>query len=94
MTSDTNTIVLVDSARKELSEIRRQSQEHADIFRELKKIAEDKHSRRMDITEETMMAKVIVEEERKLKIRMFAIMRSVYGDTWKPSPLEKWGYAL
>jgi hypothetical protein len=94
MTSDTNTIALVDSARKELSEIRRQSQEHADRFRELKKIAEDKHSRGMDITEETKMAKVIVEEERKLKIRMFAIMRSVYGDTWKPSPLEKWGYAL
>ena len=94
MTSDTNTIALVDSARKELSEIRRQSQEHADKFRELKKIAEDKHSRGQDITEETMAVKAIVEEEEALKIRIFEIMRSVYGDTWKPSPLEKWGYAL
>ena len=94
MTSDTNTVALVDSARRELSEIRKKSQEHADRFNELKKIAEDKHSRGQDITEETMAVKAIVEEEEALKIRIFEIMRSVYGDTWKPSPFEKWGYAL
>ena len=94
MTSDTNTVALVDSARRELSEIRKKSQEHADRFNELKKIAEDKHSRGQDITEETMAVKAIVEEEEALKIRIFEIMRSVYGDTWKPSPLEKWGFAL
>ena len=94
MTSDTNTVALVDSARKELSEIRKQSQEHADRFNELKKIAEDKHSRGLDITEETMAAKALVKEEEALKIRIFEIMRSVYGDTWEPSPLEKWGFAL
>ena len=94
MTSDTNTVALVDSARKELSEIRKQSQEHADRFNELKKIAEDKHSRGLDITEETMAAKALVKEEEALKIRILEIMRSVYGDTWKPSPLEKWGFAL
>ena len=94
MTSDTNTVALVDSARRELSEIRKQSQEHADRFNELKKIAEDKHSRGLDITEETMAAKELVKEEEALKIRIFEIMRSVYGDTWEPSPLEKWGFAL
>ena len=94
MTSDTNTVALVDSARKELSEKRKQSQEHADRFNELKKIAEDKHSRGLDITKETMAAKALVKEEEALKIRILEIMRSVYGDTWKPSPLEKWGFAL
>ena len=94
MTSDTNTVALVDSAHKELAEIRKKSQEHADRFNKLKKIAEDKHSRGQDITEETMAVKAIVEEEEALKIRIFEIMRSVYGDTWKPSPFEKWSYAL
>ena len=94
MTSDTNTVALVDSARKELSEIRKKSQEHADRFNELKKIAEDKHSRGLDITEETMAAKALVKEEEALKIRILEIMRSIYGDKWKPSPFEEWGYAL
>ncbi len=94
MTSDTNKVALIDSACKELSEILKQSQKHANRFSELKKSAEDKHSRGQDITEETMAAKAIVEEEGVLKIRILEIMRSVYGDKWKPSPFEAWGYAL
>ena len=94
MTSDTNIVALVDSARNELSEIQKQSQEHANRFSELKKIAVDKYSRGLDITEETKTAQAIVAEEEILKRRIFEIMRSVYGDNWKPSPFEGWGYGL
>ena len=88
-TSDTNVVALVNSAQEELSEIMTKSQEHADRFKELKRIAEEKYARGLSISKETKEAKKVIAEEEELKKRIAEIARLVYGGIWRP---PSWGY--
>ena len=76
------------AAKKEFSEIAKKSSEHASRFRELKKTAEQKSRKGLDITEETEAVK------DALKKRVLEIMRSIYGKDWQPSPMEKHNFGL
>lgn len=82
------------AAKKEFSEIAKKSSEHASRFRELKKTAEEKSRKGLDITEETEAVKAIAADEDALKKRVFEIMRSIYGKDWQPSPVEKHYFGL
>ena len=82
------------AAKKEFSEIAKKSSEHASRFRELKKTAEQKSRKELDITEETEAVKAISADEDALKKRVLEIMRSIYGKDWQPSPVEKHNFGL
>ena len=82
------------AAKKEFSEIAKKSSEHASRFRELKKTAEQKSRKGLDITEETEAVKAIAADEDALKKRVLEIMRSIYGKDWQPSPVEKHNFGL
>ena len=82
------------AAKKEFSEIAKKSSEHASRFRELKKTAEQKSRKGLDITEETEAVKAIAADEDALKKRVLEIMRSIYGKDWQPSPMEKHNFGL
>ena len=82
------------AAKKEFSEIAKKSSEHASRFRELKKAAEQKSRKGLDITEETEAVKAIAADEDALKKRVLEIMRSIYGKDWQPSPMEKHNFGL
>lgn len=82
------------AAKKEFSEIAKKSSEHASRFRELKKTAEEKSRKGLDITEETEAVKAIAADEDALKKRVLEIMRSIYGKDWQPSPVEKHNFGL
>ena len=82
------------AAKKEFSEIANKSSEHASRFRELKKTAEEKSRKGLDITEETEVVKAIAADEDALKKRVLEIMRSIYGKDWQPSPVEKHNFGL
>lgn len=82
------------AAKKEFSEIANKSSEHASRFRELKKTAEQKSRKGLDITEETEAVKAIAADEDALKKRVLEIMRSIYGKDWQPSPVEKHNFGL
>ena len=81
-------------AKKEFSEIEKKSREHASRFKELKKTAEEKSRKGLDITEETEAVKAIAADEDALKKRVLEIMRSIYGKDWQPSPMEKHNFGL
>lgn len=82
------------AAKKEFSEIAKKSREHASRFKELKKTAEEKSRKGLDITEETEAVKAIAADEDALKKRVLEIMRSIYGKDWQPSPMEKHDFGL
>ena len=82
------------AAKKEFSEIEKKSREHASRFWELKKTAEQKSRKGLDITEETEAVKAIAADEDALKKRVLEIMRSIYGKDWQPSPMEKHDFGL
>lgn len=82
------------AAKKEFSEIKKKSREHASRFKELKKTAEEKSRKGLDITEETEAVKAIAADEDALKKRVLEIMRSIYGKDWQPSPMEKHNFGL
>ena len=82
------------AAKKEFSEIANKSSEYASRFRELKKKAEEKSRKGLDITEETEAVKAISADEDALKKRVLEIMRSIYGKDWQPSPVEKHNFGL
>ena len=82
------------AAKKEFSEIEKKSREHASRFKELKKTAEEKSRKGLDITEETEAVKAIAADEDALKKRVLEIMRSIYGKDWQPSPMEKHDFGL
>lgn len=82
------------AAKKEFSEIEKKSREHASRFKELKKTAEEKSRKGLDITEETEAVKAISADEDALKKRVLEIMRSIYGKDWQPSPVEKHNFGL
>ena len=82
------------AAKKEFSEIANKSSEHASRFRELKKMAEEKSRKGLDITEETEAVKAIAADEDALKKCVLEIMRSIYGKDWQPSPMEKHNFGL
>ncbi len=84
----------IKAAKKEFSEIEKKSREHASRFRELKKTAEEKSRKGLDITEETEAVKAIAADEDALKKRVLEIMRSIYGKDWQPSPVEKHNFGL
>ena len=82
------------AAKKEFSELKKKSREHASRFKELKKTAEEKSRKGLDITEETEAVKAIAADEDALKKRVLEIMRSIYGKDWQPSPMEKHDFGL
>lgn len=84
----------IKAAKKEFSEIEKKSREHASRFKELKKTAEEKSRKGLDITEETEAVKAIAADEDALKKRVLEIMRSIYGKDWQPSPVEKHNFGL
>lgn len=84
----------IKAAKKEFSEIEKKSREHASRFKELKKTAEEKSKKGLDITEETEAVKAIAADEDALKKRVLEIMRSIYGKDWQPSPVEKHNFGL
>ena len=82
------------AAKEEFSAIEKKSTENASRFQELKKIAEEKYNKGLDITEETEAVKAIVAAEDALKKRVLEIMRSIYGKDWQPSPMDKSSFRL
>jgi len=82
------------AAKEEFSAIKKKSTENASRFQELKKIAEEKYNKGLDITEETEAVKAIVAAEDALKKRVLEIMRSIYGKDWQPSPMDKSSFRL
>lgn len=82
------------AAKEEFSAIEKKSTENASRFQELKKIAEEKYNKGLDITEETEAVKAISADEDALKKRVLEIMRSIYGKDWQPSPMEKHNFGL
>ena len=82
------------AAKEEFSAIEKKSTENASRFQELKKIAEEKYNKGLDITEETEAVKAISADEDALKKRVLEIMRSIYGKDWQPSPVEKHNFGL
>ena len=82
------------AAKEEFSAIEKKSTENASRFQELKKIAEEKYNKGLDITEETEAVKAISADEDALKKRVLEIMRSIYGKDWQPSPVDKSSFRL
>lgn len=82
------------AAKEEFSAIEKKSTENASRFQELKKIAEEKYNKGLDITEETEAVKAIAAAEDALKKRVLEIMRSIYGKDWQPSPMDKSSFRL
>ena len=82
------------AAKEEFSAIEKKSTENASRFQELKKIAEEKYNKGLDITEETESVKAIAAAEDALKKRVLEIMRSIYGKDWQPSPMDKSSFRL
>ena len=82
------------AAKEEFSAIEKKSTENASRFQELKKIAEEKYNKGLDITEETEAVKAISADEDALKKRVLEIMRSIYGKDWQPSPMDKSSFRL
>ena len=82
------------AAKEEFSAIEKKSTENASRFQELKKIAEEKYNKGLDITEETEAVKAIAADEDALKKRVLEIMRSIYGKDWQPSPMDKSSFRL
>ncbi len=82
------------AAKEEFSAIEKKSTENASRFQELKKVAEEKYNKGLDITEETEVVKAISADEDALKKRVLEIMRSIYGKDWQPSPMDKSSFRL
>jgi len=82
------------AAKNEFSEIIEKSRGHASRFLELRKVAEEKYKNGQDITGETEAVKAIIADEDVLKKRVLEIMRSIYGNDWEPSPMEKHSFGL
>ena len=82
-TSDTNLLDRISLARKELSAIRKKSQDIMRRFKKLKEVAGKKHTDGKSFSEETRAAQKLLDEELALQMRIKEIGNSFYRN-WKP----------